>query len=217
LDEYGHRLLGKFKWGHAFYTLNEELFDIYKKCVDANEIIEKQNSYLKDMNQAYIDAREKPNEDLLSVNPNHIASSDNDSDFVSNDDDQQLDSFGNTIEYFAEKKVDRFGNTIVSSDNDSDFVSNDDDQQLDSFGNTIEYFAEKKVDRFGNTIVSSDNDSDFVSNDDHQQLDSFGNTIEYFGEKKVDRFGNTIDGSIANTSNRFGEIGIESDDGQTEP
>ncbi|CAF0714514.1 unnamed protein product [Adineta steineri] len=40
LRDYGAILLDKFKWGHAFYTLNSSLLDTYEKCESAQAIIE---------------------------------------------------------------------------------------------------------------------------------------------------------------------------------
>ncbi|XP_047322486.1 18S rRNA aminocarboxypropyltransferase isoform X2 [Impatiens glandulifera] len=39
-------LLGKFKWGHAFLSLNRELLKEYSKCENSSEIIAVQNSWL---------------------------------------------------------------------------------------------------------------------------------------------------------------------------
>lgn len=38
LDEPGDYLLGKFKWGHSFKSLNEELFAIYAECDTSEEV-----------------------------------------------------------------------------------------------------------------------------------------------------------------------------------
>lgn len=39
-------LLGKFKWGHAFLSLNRELLKAYSKCENSAEIIAVQNDWL---------------------------------------------------------------------------------------------------------------------------------------------------------------------------
>jgi len=48
----GHRqeaehLLSKFKWGQAFFELNQELIEIYSKCKTSAELIEAQRDYLE--------------------------------------------------------------------------------------------------------------------------------------------------------------------------
>ncbi|CAF0990691.1 unnamed protein product [Rotaria sordida] len=40
LQDFGSILLDKFKWGHAFYTLNGSLLDAYAKCDSAQAVIE---------------------------------------------------------------------------------------------------------------------------------------------------------------------------------
>lgn len=45
-DETANLLLGKFKWGHAFLSLNKELLKAYSECKDSAEIISAQNAWL---------------------------------------------------------------------------------------------------------------------------------------------------------------------------
>ncbi|KAG5155340.1 hypothetical protein JHK82_013309 [Glycine max] len=44
-------LLGKFKWGHAFMSLNGELLRAYSKCQNSAEIISVQNAWLSQESQ----------------------------------------------------------------------------------------------------------------------------------------------------------------------
>ncbi|XP_071706559.1 uncharacterized protein [Rutidosis leptorrhynchoides] len=46
--ENGELLLSKFKWGHAFLSLNRELLKAYSKCENSAEIIAVQNSWLSE-------------------------------------------------------------------------------------------------------------------------------------------------------------------------
>ncbi|MFS8009546.1 putative 16S/18S rRNA aminocarboxypropyltransferase Tsr3 [Helianthus anomalus] len=46
--ENGELLLSKFKWGHAFLSLNRELLKEYAKCENSAEIIAVQNSWLSE-------------------------------------------------------------------------------------------------------------------------------------------------------------------------
>jgi len=47
LREKGDALLAKFKWGHSFYEVNQELLDIYAKCKDGADVVQKQIEFLK--------------------------------------------------------------------------------------------------------------------------------------------------------------------------
>ncbi|CAA6665080.1 unnamed protein product [Spirodela intermedia] len=45
-EEMGNLLLGKFKWGHSFLSLNRELLKAYSQCENGSEVISVQNSWL---------------------------------------------------------------------------------------------------------------------------------------------------------------------------
>ncbi|KAK9271701.1 hypothetical protein L1049_002064 [Liquidambar formosana] len=45
-EETAHLLLGKFKWGHAFLSLNRELLKAYSECENSADIISVQNAWL---------------------------------------------------------------------------------------------------------------------------------------------------------------------------
>ncbi|GAB2212751.1 hypothetical protein Drorol1_Dr00020734 [Drosera rotundifolia] len=45
-EETGNLLLGKFKWGHAFLSLNKELLKAYSECSNSAGIISVQNAWL---------------------------------------------------------------------------------------------------------------------------------------------------------------------------
>ncbi|XP_074273155.1 uncharacterized protein LOC141596805 [Silene latifolia] len=45
-EETANLLLGKFKWGHAFLSLNKELLKAYSECKDSVEILSVQNAWL---------------------------------------------------------------------------------------------------------------------------------------------------------------------------
>ncbi|KAJ1412864.1 RNase L inhibitor RLI, possible metal-binding domain [Sesbania bispinosa] len=50
-EETANLLLGKFKWGHAFMSLNGELLKAYSKCQNSAEIISVQNAWLSQESQ----------------------------------------------------------------------------------------------------------------------------------------------------------------------
>ncbi|MBA0581938.1 hypothetical protein Gorai_024096 [Gossypium raimondii] len=50
-EETANLLLGKFKWGHAFLSLNRELLKAYSECENSADIISVQNSWLSQQRQ----------------------------------------------------------------------------------------------------------------------------------------------------------------------
>ncbi|XP_013715715.2 18S rRNA aminocarboxypropyltransferase-like [Brassica napus] len=50
-EETANLLLGKFKWGHAFLSLNKDILKEYSKCENSAEIISVQNSWLTQQTQ----------------------------------------------------------------------------------------------------------------------------------------------------------------------
>ncbi|EOA21353.1 hypothetical protein CARUB_v10001716mg [Capsella rubella] len=50
-EETAELLLGKFKWGHAFLSLNKDILKEYSKCQNSAEIISVQNSWLTQQTQ----------------------------------------------------------------------------------------------------------------------------------------------------------------------
>ena len=45
----GEILLQKFKWGHSFYEVNEELLEKYSRCKDSAEVVTAQKEYLEQL------------------------------------------------------------------------------------------------------------------------------------------------------------------------
>ncbi|KAA8530906.1 hypothetical protein F0562_005635 [Nyssa sinensis] len=50
-EETANLLLGKFKWGHAFLSLNRELLTAYSECENGADIISAQNAWLSQQSQ----------------------------------------------------------------------------------------------------------------------------------------------------------------------
>ncbi|KAI4317227.1 hypothetical protein L6164_025116 [Bauhinia variegata] len=50
-EETANLLLGKFKWGHAFMSLNRELLKAYSNCQNSTDIIAVQNAWLSQQTQ----------------------------------------------------------------------------------------------------------------------------------------------------------------------
>lgn len=91
--KFGHRMMSKFSWGHAFYKVNRKLFHIYRRCSDVPSILEAQKTWLaeleaehaaKELRKLVLDSdvtgRDKAlidsDEELILVNPNHQPSDD---------------------------------------------------------------------------------------------------------------------------------------------
>ncbi|XP_042028760.1 18S rRNA aminocarboxypropyltransferase-like isoform X2 [Salvia splendens] len=49
-EETGHLILSKFKWGHAFLSLNRELLKAYSECKNGADMITVQNEWLSQQN-----------------------------------------------------------------------------------------------------------------------------------------------------------------------
>ncbi|XP_028776510.1 ribosome biogenesis protein TSR3 homolog isoform X2 [Neltuma alba] len=50
-EETANLLLSKFKWGHAFMSLNRELLKAYSECENSSDIISVQNAWLSQQSQ----------------------------------------------------------------------------------------------------------------------------------------------------------------------
>uniref|UniRef100_A0A7C9AN24 18S rRNA aminocarboxypropyltransferase n=1 Tax=Opuntia streptacantha TaxID=393608 RepID=A0A7C9AN24_OPUST len=79
-EETANLLLGKFKWGHAFLSLNKELLKAYSQCKDSAEIISVQNSWLSQQRSP------QPSKALQNEEPKDGALSDEDPDSCDSDD-----------------------------------------------------------------------------------------------------------------------------------
>lgn len=59
-------LMDKFKWGHAFISLNKDLLDLYASCADAKAVLKAQDAHLKSL-QAEEANRETISYDLSNL------------------------------------------------------------------------------------------------------------------------------------------------------
>ncbi|KAG2300667.1 hypothetical protein Bca52824_037139 [Brassica carinata] len=64
-EEIANLLLGKFKWGHAFLSLNKDILKEYSKCENSAEIISVQNSWLTQQTQ--IQNNQLPSKNMLGM------------------------------------------------------------------------------------------------------------------------------------------------------
>jgi len=73
-DEHAETLLGKFSWGHSFWTVNGNFIRQYRTCNTAEEVTKMQESIMVELETAYEKNRQKgtaEDDDLLVENPNH--------------------------------------------------------------------------------------------------------------------------------------------------
>nr|XP_022314867.1 ribosome biogenesis protein TSR3 homolog isoform X2 [Crassostrea virginica] len=59
----GEILLQKFKWGHSFYEVNQELLEKYARCKDSAEVVTAQKEYLEQLEVEH----NKPKDDLTDI------------------------------------------------------------------------------------------------------------------------------------------------------
>ncbi|KAI9207604.1 uncharacterized protein BJ171DRAFT_278201 [Polychytrium aggregatum] len=124
LDEYGHEVMSKFKWGHAFHELNEGLLERYKTCTDSADVVRVQNDFIATI---AAERQERMNEGEAGLQGSNYGSTDL-PEYESGEDETQeeqlVDRLGNIIlksdDDRASPKVDRFGNTIADDDEEDD-------------------------------------------------------------------------------------------------
>lgn len=142
-----HRLLQEFSWGEEFVRLNFDLLEMYAACVDAADVVEKQNTWLH-INETHKkesvshnnnddDAVNKNNDNLLSntyYSDDLPPMSDDENDNFDDDDDYYTDEDASDIE----PEMDKFGNYIQPPAMEADTVENTEHYRnnIDSDGNT---------------------------------------------------------------------------------
>ena len=84
-------IMSKFSYGQEFYRLNAELFELYAKCANGDEVIAVQNAYLKRIEEEDERARQAK-QDLLNQ-PYESEESEYEEEF----EDRPTDAFGNYI------------------------------------------------------------------------------------------------------------------------
>jgi pre-rRNA-processing protein TSR3 len=90
LNDLADALLDKFKWGHAFYPLNKELFDAYSQCSDSAAVVQVQNDLLAKWNKPLKPIDENDDEYLRNPNRPDDLPSDREEESESEEDDVGL-------------------------------------------------------------------------------------------------------------------------------
>ncbi|EGG23742.1 Hypothetical UPF0293 protein [Cavenderia fasciculata] len=96
-EKEGHQILGGFKWGPSFYSVNKDLFEKYSKCTDSKEVVTVQNEFIKKCEEEALQRLTNLNivddEFGLAINPNRkfnqIEVEDEEDDDSSEDDDEE--------------------------------------------------------------------------------------------------------------------------------
>ncbi|KAI0495332.1 hypothetical protein KFK09_025482 [Dendrobium nobile] len=77
-EETANLILGKFKWGHSFLSLNRELLKAYSKCDNGSEIISVQNTWLLNNSKTHKSSTGGGGADEKAINTNTGSDSDSD-------------------------------------------------------------------------------------------------------------------------------------------
>jgi len=175
-------VLDEFGWGREFIKLNKELLELYRTSADADEVVKRQNDWLKEVE----DANGKAGAGHLFGKKKNKTWGKEDSDEEEGseeEDEEEIPAFGRGEmgelppsddeyeEYYSdddEPKMDKFGNYIVDEDDSND------EPKMDKFGNYIvdedDSDEEPKMDKFGNYIVDDDNAEEDESNSDAAEM-----------------------------------------------
>ena len=89
--EAAREVLKDFSWGEEFFSLNEEVLDIYAACETAEEVVEKQNEWLE--------LAQKHDSEEQNGLPGDLPPSDDEyySEYDSEEEALKMDKFGNYI------------------------------------------------------------------------------------------------------------------------
>ncbi|KAI9360042.1 hypothetical protein DFJ73DRAFT_816454 [Zopfochytrium polystomum] len=68
-DDYGHKLMSRFSWGHAFYQINKDYLALYKACKDSSAVVKCQQELIERLGKEHENLR-NGDSDLLALNPN---------------------------------------------------------------------------------------------------------------------------------------------------
>ncbi len=141
-------VLDEFGWGREFIKLNKELLELYRTSADADEVVKRQNDWLKEVEDANGKAGAGH---LFGKKKNKTwGREDSDEEDEDQDEEEEIPSFGRG----------EMGELPPSDDEYEEYDSDEDEPKLDKFGNYIvdgdDSDGELKMDKFGNYIVDDD-------------------------------------------------------------
>ena len=92
-------VLQEFSWGEEFLKLNRQVLDLYASCKDAEEVVLKQNEWLKQAQTRTTTTYEADAQhDERHGLPGELPPSDDEYEDYESEEEQELDKFGNFIE-----------------------------------------------------------------------------------------------------------------------
>ncbi|KAJ3112106.1 ribosome biogenesis protein tsr3 [Phlyctochytrium bullatum] len=149
-DEYGHNLMSRFNWGHAFYNINKELFEIYSKCKDSADVVKAQSQYLEKIEKEASNRRAE-DEDPMMANVNNRSLGTSRWRRRDGDDESEEEEDDSENEDGDEEDADEDG----EDENDDDYI-----ELVDNLGNTLRLprdqvdpdDIEETTDGLGNTV-----------------------------------------------------------------
>lgn len=114
-------VLDEFTWGQEFIKLNEELLELYRNCKDSEDVVRKQNEWLKQVESE----GGRSHDGYLSKRRNKDWQHDQESEIV--DAEEELPSYGRGAM-----------GELPPSDDEYEEYDSDEGPRLDKFGNIIE-------------------------------------------------------------------------------
>ena len=151
-------LLQEFSWGEEFFSLNQQVLDLYASCNNAREVVQKQNEWLEGARN------EKDAIHNLGVSlPDELTLSDDDHDGYESEEERKLDKFGNYI-------VEEIPDELPTCDDENDGYESEEERKLDKFGNYI-------VKESPGELPTSDDEHDGYESEQERKLDKFGNYV----------------------------------------
>jgi pre-rRNA-processing protein TSR3 len=199
-------ILKEFGWGMEFIKLNEELLELYRTAKDGQDVIVRQNDWLKraeEDSQGFAihtrrkkkhwevdesDDDESENEGDVDLKARHLAELppiDSDYDY-SSEEEPELDKFGNIIE-----KTDSMSREVLPPSDDEYYYDSEDQPELDRFGNVIEQ----------NDIQNNEKDCSSIDGDQ---------TTEGGQQQRQDEHAKESNGSDCELSNVLEGLALES-------
>ena len=124
-------VLDEFTWGKEFIKVNEELLELYRNCKDAEDVVRKQNEWLKQVESEGGRSREG----YLSKRRNKDWQHDQEGE-TSVDEEEELPSYGRGAM-----------GELPPSDDEYEEYDSDEGPRLDKFGNIIEDEVENDMSR----------------------------------------------------------------------
>lgn len=115
-EEEARYVLGKFVWGHGFFTLNDGLLDEYAKCDTGAEVVKVQNDYIETCERETRERKEQRYDafpDLSSNDDEDGGKRDEGAPCLENCGDAMPHDFGDHIEEEEEQVLERDNHALV--------------------------------------------------------------------------------------------------------